>query len=566
VQVLRRLLPACLVTVALVSGAHAQRGARPAETVPFSHWAYDACQQLTDQGIIIGYPDGSWRGDRPLTRYEFAMAVARLLDTGKGMGLPGPEGQPGPPGQQGEAGPPGPPGLAGPQGPAGPPGAPGEAPLREDNVTAIVNKLLDEFAPELSDIRSHLKSLDEEVGSLSDRVTKLSGPRRFETSGWVDYRLGFQGDTIGTGGTFDAISARLSVQGHLTDDIVGRVSLRAADVINPLSAIGIETLEGPTFSDLPGPRPHGYGDNDVWLEEAYATFPTRHGLSGQWTAGRQFQSYGLGLLVNNERRAQQGIRFQKHGLLSRNLDFDAFYGGGTYDWTPIPAPSDGSDLYASLRLAWQRPRWSVGLNALPDGAGDEQAWSADLWINLGEDRNLHAEYAQMQHHVNRELFPGIAEPNAFGLSVDLLHTPHLALQGFYSRVSSEYDIVYSSIHPYYELLEGYPPSSDHIPWERWLRNPIFLTNIETVGGSAGGHLGEFPWQFCMYRLSKVSDWWWDSQLAGLDHDLLWALTLSKPMAPGVGLGLTYAEERASGANLLHPETQKLLEAACTASF
>jgi len=564
--VFRRLLPACIVTVALVGGAHAQRGARPMETVPFSHWAYDGCQQLTDLGIIIGYPDGSWRGDRPLTRYEFAMAISRLLDTAKLLGPPGAEGQPGPPGRQGEAGPPGPPGLAGPQGPPGPQGAPGEAIFREESVAAIVNKLLDEFAPEMADLRSRLQSLDEQVGSLSARVTKLSGPRRFETSGWVDYRLGFQGDTIGSSGAFDAISARLSVQGHLTDDIVGRVSLRAADVINPLSVIGIETWEGPSFSDLPGPRPRGYGDNDVWLEEAYATFPTRHGLSGQWTVGRQFQSYGMGLLVNNERRAQQGLRFQKHGLFGRNLDFDAFYGGGTYDWTPIPAPSDGSDLYVSLRLACQRPRWSVGLNALPDGVGDEQAWSADLWINLGDDRNLHAEYAQMQNHVNRELFPGIAVPYAFGLSVDLLHTPHLALQGFYCRVSSEYDVVYSSIHPYYELIEGYPPNANHIPWERWLRNPIFLTNIVTSGGSASGRLGEFSWQFCRYRLTRYSDWWWGPPVAKLDYDLLWALSLSKAMAPGVGMGLTYAEEWPSGANLLFPKTRKLLEAACTVSF
>ncbi|MGC9317621.1 MAG: S-layer homology domain-containing protein, partial [Armatimonadota bacterium] len=44
----------------------------PADTVPFDHWAYDAVQQLVEEGIIIGYPDGTFKGDRAMTRYEFA--------------------------------------------------------------------------------------------------------------------------------------------------------------------------------------------------------------------------------------------------------------------------------------------------------------------------------------------------------------------------------------------------------------------------------------------------------------------------------------------------------------
>ncbi len=62
--------------------------------VPFDHWAYDAVQQLIDMGIIIGYPDGCFRGDRTLTRYEFAMALSRLLDAiGQFKRLPGQRGE-----------------------------------------------------------------------------------------------------------------------------------------------------------------------------------------------------------------------------------------------------------------------------------------------------------------------------------------------------------------------------------------------------------------------------------------------------------------------------------------
>ncbi|MEI6503055.1 MAG: S-layer homology domain-containing protein, partial [Armatimonadota bacterium] len=76
----KRLVMLIAIATCLLSSAWAQQGAQPQQTVPFSHWAYDACQQLSDLGIIIGYPDGTWRGDRPLTRYEFAMAVSRIVD------------------------------------------------------------------------------------------------------------------------------------------------------------------------------------------------------------------------------------------------------------------------------------------------------------------------------------------------------------------------------------------------------------------------------------------------------------------------------------------------------
>lgn len=54
-----------------------------AETTPFSdvpanHWAYTAIQQLQADGLIEGYPGGYFKGNRPLTRYELAVAVARL--------------------------------------------------------------------------------------------------------------------------------------------------------------------------------------------------------------------------------------------------------------------------------------------------------------------------------------------------------------------------------------------------------------------------------------------------------------------------------------------------------
>ncbi len=51
----------------------------PFMDVPASHWAYDAVAQLAARGVISGYPDGSYKGGQPTTRYEMASALARAL-------------------------------------------------------------------------------------------------------------------------------------------------------------------------------------------------------------------------------------------------------------------------------------------------------------------------------------------------------------------------------------------------------------------------------------------------------------------------------------------------------
>ncbi|TDE85112.1 S-layer homology domain-containing protein [Deinococcus sp. S9] len=48
--------------------------------VPAGHWAKDAIDRLVSRGIILGYPDGTYRGTQNLTRYEAAVIIARLLD------------------------------------------------------------------------------------------------------------------------------------------------------------------------------------------------------------------------------------------------------------------------------------------------------------------------------------------------------------------------------------------------------------------------------------------------------------------------------------------------------
>lgn len=50
--------------------------------VASNHWAYEAVSDLSRRGLVEGYPDGTFGGDRLLTRYEFAQIVYRALQNG----------------------------------------------------------------------------------------------------------------------------------------------------------------------------------------------------------------------------------------------------------------------------------------------------------------------------------------------------------------------------------------------------------------------------------------------------------------------------------------------------
>ena len=51
--------------------------------VPANHWAYEAVNDMVKRGLVIGYEDGQFKGDRTMTRYEFAMIVERAIQKAK---------------------------------------------------------------------------------------------------------------------------------------------------------------------------------------------------------------------------------------------------------------------------------------------------------------------------------------------------------------------------------------------------------------------------------------------------------------------------------------------------
>ncbi len=183
-----------IVAPKLVAPAQAQA---PAEypDVPRGHWAYEAINKLSQAGILEGMPDGTYMGNKAMTRYEFAVAIARLLQkipTAVGGGT----GERGATGATGAQGVPGPQGQQGPRGEQGVPG-----PLLPDlvrqgdikdfikraEVNDLIAALRNEFSKELERLGVRVTDLEGRVTVLENR--KIPPPKFTSTMGLL-YRTG----------------------------------------------------------------------------------------------------------------------------------------------------------------------------------------------------------------------------------------------------------------------------------------------------------------------------------------------------------------------------------------
>jgi hypothetical protein len=123
------------------------------------HWAYEAVTELQQKGILLGYPDGYFKGKRTLTRYEFAIALKRALDK---IGT--------------ITGPAGPPGANGAPGPQGDPGPPGMTPEEVANLRRLTDEFRNELASlgaNIRDINNRLDALAKDIAAINARLDKM---------------------------------------------------------------------------------------------------------------------------------------------------------------------------------------------------------------------------------------------------------------------------------------------------------------------------------------------------------------------------------------------------------
>lgn len=147
------------------------------DDVPADHWAYDAVEYLADEGLVIGYPDGTYGGNRLLTRYEFAMVIVRLYnDIMDRVDI-------------------------------------GDPP--DVDVEAVLDMLMDEFQPEIDELRDL-------IADNADRIDELEGT--------VD---GFDGRIDEIAKLVDGMDARFHPFGDLALRIFGTYPETGLDANHP---------------------------------------------------------------------------------------------------------------------------------------------------------------------------------------------------------------------------------------------------------------------------------------------------------------------------------------------
>ena len=149
-----------------VLGVTSAFAANPFSDVTPQDWAYQAVAQLASQGIVNGYPDGTFKGQQNITRYEMAQMVAKAL-------------------------------------------------VRQDRVdaeqNAIINRLANEFSAELNNLGVRVSTLENKVGSF-----KFTG----------DARLKYEGKNDARDSKFD-YRGRVQFEGTVNDNTKAVVRLAA---------------------------------------------------------------------------------------------------------------------------------------------------------------------------------------------------------------------------------------------------------------------------------------------------------------------------------------------------
>ena len=104
--------------------------ANPFSDVPENSWAYDAVRQLAAAGLVTGYPDNTFKGNRPMTRYEMAVLVNRAVNAIQSK-------------------------IA----------QSGTGAVKESDLAAL-RRLVDAFGPELAQVQAALRALQAQTAAL----------------------------------------------------------------------------------------------------------------------------------------------------------------------------------------------------------------------------------------------------------------------------------------------------------------------------------------------------------------------------------------------------------------
>ncbi len=331
--------------------------------VPADHWAYDALDKAIKSGILEGYPDGTYKGQRNMSRYELAMVIARLLDYIDKI-------QP----------------------------AKGEVTSAElEEVKNIIKKLAAEFKDELAALEVKVDENGKRITELEKKVAGLKG---------------FLG-TLKVSGT---LRQRVDVVDTDCRDLLGSCLL--AEKTEPKAGyelFGYLAVEGKAGDNVDvlveldtwntnASRTTRFGSDDgftLTLDQAFALIDMTKTAaeldSLKTTVGYQYFKLGpYGLLADNGYAANPALRVD---LAKDRISLTGIAAVLTLNNVEAGKGSDGGDKYVAGRLGIDLSPVKLGVNYLGQGVGLEKGWGVDLDAKLLTKSpyltGLRAEYLQM---------------------------------------------------------------------------------------------------------------------------------------------------------------------------
>jgi hypothetical protein len=439
--------------------------------VPPTHWAYEAVRELADKGLVTGYPDGKFLGNRTVTRYEMATIIQRILRHVEQLQQSTPAPIPPPPTPQTEP---------------TPPPAPGVSPAD----LAEVRRLVEEFKVELTVIGTDLKAvkdrldaLEQKQSSLEDQVTNPEGAiqttvtqvqqlRKLLFSGYVQARYeSFENSEEGTG-TVDRFTlrrVRLTASARPSDYIGAQIQADfTANAGNPptstQSTANVALRDayinyylkgdpgaGPTFRLGQFKWPFGY---EVTQSSSVRETPERarwsttlfpgerdRGAMVTWLTGRPwffevgaFNGTGINTNDNNNdkdavgrirRSFGQRLDVGVSGYWGKNLVFTPAAGATPASMQEFVKNRYGADFQLYL------PGWKFQgeyVTAKENGR-EPWGWDAQIVKNLGSKNQLVAKYDEYDEDNNAANRPG--KQSAWNLGIIRYLDPSTRLKLFY---------------------------------------------------------------------------------------------------------------------------------------
>ena len=244
-----------IASAAMLLAGAAIASANPFSDVPASHWAYQAVNSMAEKGIIQGFPNGTFKGNQNVTRYQLAMITAKMIANVENCG-----------------------------------GSVSKTDLQ------TLEKLTVEFADELALLGVKVTALEDDMQVVKEDVAGLKkdvdGIKSYMKNGGVE-KVKLSGDMLVRNYGFHGEIGDNEKKEHKTESLL-RLQLDAQVDENITARARWNMIENDGDNEW-----HGFNKSTGEVEVAYLQIKDMFGFGGDFKFGRDWLQHGHGFVMHN---------------------------------------------------------------------------------------------------------------------------------------------------------------------------------------------------------------------------------------------------------------------------